>query len=152
MAGRLTNAQGKFLRALCYHKGTIEEIAKECGTPMHTVEKWLGDPTFRHHLRKRVKGMIRMRELDLTRGAMEGAARQLMLMQASDWPFVVHSQGAVDYGIQRFSGHATGFNRATAIAEHLAGGRAMTAVQRVEMEDMDLHDRVFKEIDLGWWS
>jgi hypothetical protein len=42
---------------------------------MHTVEKWLGQPTFRHHLRKRVKGMMRMRELDVTRGAMEGARR-----------------------------------------------------------------------------
>jgi hypothetical protein len=75
MEGRLTNAQGKFLRALCYHKGTIEEIAKECGTPMHTVEKWLGQPTFRRHLRKRVKGMVRLRELDVTRGAMEGSRR-----------------------------------------------------------------------------
>jgi hypothetical protein len=73
--GRLTNAQGKFLRALCYHKGTIEEVAKECGSPMHTVEKWLGLPTFRRHLRKRVKGMIRLRELDVTRGAMEGSRR-----------------------------------------------------------------------------
>ena len=75
MGTRLTNAQGKFLRALCYHKGTIEEIAKECGTPMHTVEKWLGLPTFRRHLRKRVKGMVRLRELDVTRGAMEGSRR-----------------------------------------------------------------------------
>jgi hypothetical protein len=75
MEGRLTNAQGKFLRALCYHKGTIEEIAKSCGTPMHTVEKWLGQRTFRRALRKRVKGMVRMRELDVTRGAMEGSRR-----------------------------------------------------------------------------
>jgi hypothetical protein len=73
--GRLTNAQGKFLRALCTHKGTIEEVAKACGTPMHTVERWLGEPTFRRALRRRVRGMIRMRELDVTRGSMEASRR-----------------------------------------------------------------------------
>src|SRR5438046_560379 len=72
---RLTNAQGKFLRALCYHKGTIEEIAKECGTPMHTAEKWLGLPKFQRALRKRTRGMERLRELDVKRGAMEAARR-----------------------------------------------------------------------------
>jgi 1,4-alpha-glucan branching enzyme len=82
---------------------------------------------------------------------MERAGRQLLLLQASDWPFVVHSQGAVDYGIQRFSGHATNFDRATRIAEHLAGGGELTEVQKIEVADMDAHDSVFKEIDLGWW-
>jgi hypothetical protein len=75
MKGRLTHAQGKFLRALCYHRGTVEELAKECGTPMHTVERWLGEKNFRRGLRQRTKGMERLRELDVKRGAMEAARR-----------------------------------------------------------------------------
>lgn len=82
---------------------------------------------------------------------MERAGRELLLLQASDWPFVVHSHGAVDYGIQRFAGHATAFERATKIAEDLAGGAELTDIQRIELADMDAHDNIFREIDLNWW-
>jgi 1,4-alpha-glucan branching enzyme len=82
---------------------------------------------------------------------LERAARELMLLQASDWPFVIHSKGAVDYGIARFSLHATRFERMCAIAEHLARGGAMDDLQRVQVAEADLHDSVFREIDLNWW-
>ncbi|MCC7351034.1 MAG: DUF1957 domain-containing protein [Phycisphaerales bacterium] len=85
------------------------------------------------------------------REMMRRAGRQLLLLQSSDWPFVVHSHGAVDYGIQRFSGHATNFDRATLIAEHLAAGGTITAVQQSEINEMDAHDVVFADIDLNWW-
>ncbi|HLL88185.1 MAG TPA: 1,4-alpha-glucan branching protein domain-containing protein [Tepidisphaeraceae bacterium] len=82
---------------------------------------------------------------------MERAGRELLLLQASDWPFVVHTHGAVDYGIQRFSGHATRFDRATTIAEKLAKGGQMDDVERVQVAEMDAHDSVFPQIDLDWW-
>jgi 1,4-alpha-glucan branching enzyme len=85
------------------------------------------------------------------RKALERAARELLLLQASDWPFVIHTQGAVDYGIRRFSGHATAFERAAAIAEHLAEGHALTELQKTEITDIDLHDSVFPDLDLRWW-
>ncbi|HEY1683658.1 MAG TPA: 1,4-alpha-glucan branching protein domain-containing protein [Tepidisphaeraceae bacterium] len=80
------------------------------------------------------------------------AARQLLLMQASDWPFVIHSGGAVDYGIERFAGHATAFDQAMTIAKRLMSGDEMSEVQRVEMETMRLHDDIFEKIDLNWWE
>lgn len=86
------------------------------------------------------------------RQMMRRAGRQLLLLQSSDWPFVVHSHGAVDYGIQRFSGHATNFDRATLIAEHLAAGGTVTPVQQSEIDEMDAHDVVFPDIDLNWWK
>jgi 1,4-alpha-glucan branching enzyme len=79
------------------------------------------------------------------------AARQLVLLQASDWPFVIHSQGAVDYGIQRFSGHATRFDRMTLIAEHLATGRELSDLERTQIQEADTHDNIFPEIELEWW-
>ncbi len=85
------------------------------------------------------------------RGLLERAGRQLLLLQSSDWPFVIHSKGAVDYGIQRFSGHATAFERATRMAELVAEGTPLTDVQKVEIADMDAHDVIFREIDLNWW-
>ncbi len=79
------------------------------------------------------------------------AARELLLLQASDWPFVVHSYGAVDYGIQRFGGHATRFDRMILIAEKLAAGGEPNEVEQVEIRETDLHDSIFAEIDLEWW-
>ncbi|MDB5301002.1 MAG: hypothetical protein JWO87_2665, partial [Phycisphaerales bacterium] len=83
---------------------------------------------------------------------MQRAGRQLLLLQASDWPFVVHSGGAVDYGIQRFAGHVTRFDRMTTIATDIASGRPIGPVQKSEIDEADAHDDVFPEIDLGWWA
>jgi 1,4-alpha-glucan branching enzyme len=85
------------------------------------------------------------------REVIEKAGRQLLLLQASDWPFVVHSYGAVDYGIQRFSGHCTKFDRLMTIAEDMAGSRVPTSVQNIEIQDADAHDNIFPNIDLNWW-
>lgn len=85
------------------------------------------------------------------RGLLERAAREMLLLQASDWPFVIHSQGAVDYGIQRFAGHCTRFDRMTHIAEQVARGQPVGEVERSEIAETDLHDSVFQEIDLEWW-
>ena len=69
------------------------------------------------------------------REMLERAGRQLLLLQASDWPFVIHSGGAVDYGIQRFAGHCTRFDRMAGIAYALAngGGRELTPLERVQV-------------------
>jgi 1,4-alpha-glucan branching enzyme len=85
------------------------------------------------------------------RGALERAGRELLLLQASDWPFVIDSQGAVDYGIQRFSGHATAFDRSTLAAEEVAGGKGLSALRKIELADIDAHDNIFPQIDLNWW-
>jgi 1,4-alpha-glucan branching enzyme len=79
------------------------------------------------------------------------AGRELLLLQASDWPFVVHTQGAVDYGIQRFSGHATNFDRMIRIAEKVAEGKQPTEIEQAEIREADLHDSIFQDIDLNWW-
>ncbi|HZL36359.1 MAG TPA: 1,4-alpha-glucan branching protein domain-containing protein [Tepidisphaeraceae bacterium] len=86
------------------------------------------------------------------RGMLERAGRELLLLQASDWPFVIHSKGAVDYGIQRFSLHATRFERMANIAEQLAGGRPIDALQKSQVDEADAHDVVFANIDLNWWA
>ncbi|HEX8912796.1 MAG TPA: 1,4-alpha-glucan branching protein domain-containing protein [Humisphaera sp.] len=96
-----------------------------------------------HHLPWRDRADVRV--------LLEKAARELLLLQASDWPFVIHSYGAVDYGIQRFAGHCTRFDRLTGIAERVAGGAQVTNVEQIEIAEADLHDGVFQHIDLGWW-
>jgi 1,4-alpha-glucan branching enzyme len=83
---------------------------------------------------------------------LERSARQMLLMQASDWPFIVHSGAAADYAIQRFSGHATRFDRMMAIASNAAAGRALGDLENVQIAEADAHDNIFQEIDLEWWK
>jgi 1,4-alpha-glucan branching enzyme len=86
---------------------------------------------------------------------LQRAGRQLLLLQASDWPFVVRTHGAVDYGIQRLAGHATQFDRASKMAEEAADPTplppAIAELRKIELAEMDAHDNIFPDIDLNWW-
>jgi 1,4-alpha-glucan branching enzyme len=83
---------------------------------------------------------------------LQRAGRELLLLQASDWPFVIRSGGAVDYGTSRFSGHSTRFDRLTTIAEVLATGASPSPIEQSEVDEADLHDSIFQEIKLEWWG
>ena len=85
------------------------------------------------------------------REMMQRAGRELLLLQASDWPFVIHSQGAVDYGIQRFAGHCTRFDHMTQNAEALSADRPLDAIQQIQVQEADSHDSIFPTIELDWW-
>ena len=82
------------------------------------------------------------------------AGRQLMLLQSSDWPFVISTQGAVDYGLRRIFGHSS------ALDDLLNGVEdAMSAPQQatdpVVVETLSrsrLRDGLFEHLDLSWWS
>ncbi|MFN7145278.1 MAG: 1,4-alpha-glucan branching protein domain-containing protein [Myxococcota bacterium] len=86
------------------------------------------------------------------REAVEAAARELLLLQASDWQFVVHTGGAVDYGFRRFCEHLARFDRAGNVAEARARGEPDDALSRHALADIALHDPVFPDLDLEWWS
>lgn len=120
---------------------------------------WINDRTrWMWEIEYRAEGtMLRLlhalpwKENKLIRELLERAGRQLLLLQASDWPFVVHTHGAVDYGIQRFANHATSFDRAARMAESVAVGAELNELEKVELAEMDVHDPIFPEIDLEWW-
>jgi 1,4-alpha-glucan branching enzyme len=88
---------------------------------------------------------------DAVKAMLERAARELLLLQGSDWAFVIHSYGAVDYGIQRIGLHAVRFDRCCLLAEKAAKGEAFTDVEKSQVAEIDAHDSVFADIDLTWW-
>jgi len=45
------------------------------------------------------------------------AARELLLLESSDWPFLVTTGQAKDYGIERFNSHLERFNGLAEMAE-----------------------------------
>lgn len=84
--------------------------------------------------------------------ALRAAGRELLLLQASDWQFVINTRGAVDYGYRRFCEHLARFDRACTIAESRARGVPMSPIQRLELAEMAAHDGCFPDLDLEWWT
>ena len=96
------------------------------------------------------------RERKALREILEKAGRELLLLQASDWPFVVTRQQAVDYGIKRFMQHVARFECLADIAEKMGSDSKylgkLSEVEKFEVKDADVHDVVFPKIDLNWWN
>ncbi len=89
------------------------------------------------------------------RGLLEDAARELLLLQASDWQFIISRGQAVDYGIKRFMLHVSRFEMFIDLCEKLKADSAylgkITPIERHEVEDARLHDVIFPRVDLNWW-
>ena len=83
------------------------------------------------------------------------AGRELLLLQASDWQFVVTRGQAVDYGIKRFMLHVARFETMIDLCEKLSQDSSylgrLNKIEKHEVNDADLHDVIFPEIDLNWW-
>ena len=80
------------------------------------------------------------------------AARELLLLQASDWQFVIRTGGAVDYGFRRFCEHLARFDRAANIADARSRGLPDDALTALELEEIRLHDDCFTDLRLEWWT
>ena len=86
------------------------------------------------------------------RTLLEKAARELLLLQASDWPFVITRGQAIDYGIKRFALHVGRFENLCDMAEKVARGEQLTDLEKWEIQDADLHDPIFEHVNLNWWN
>jgi 1,4-alpha-glucan branching enzyme len=78
--------------------------------------------------------------------------RQLLLLQASDWAFVISTGGAVDYGLRRIAGHASHVDDLLNGVEDLVAGRPADPVVRSTLERCRALDPVFPDLSLQWWS
>ncbi|HEV8456234.1 MAG TPA: 1,4-alpha-glucan branching protein domain-containing protein, partial [Gemmatimonadales bacterium] len=73
--------------------------------------------------------------------ALEQAARELLLAQASDWPFIVSTGAAADYAEQRFTGHC---DRVAALLRGLGSGELESATRMAD--EFRRQDDVFPEV------
>jgi 1,4-alpha-glucan branching enzyme len=78
------------------------------------------------------------------------AARELLLLQASDWQFVVHTEQAVDYGYRRFANHLSAFDTVCSMVDDvLRGRRSYTAAQKACRDLALAADDCFTDLELG---
>jgi 1,4-alpha-glucan branching enzyme len=81
---------------------------------------------------------------DLVRGVLNQAARELLLLESSDWPFLVTTGQARQYSVQRFSQHLERYlSLATSIERGIPDGDLATRLWE--------RDRVFPDVDFRWW-
>jgi 1,4-alpha-glucan branching enzyme len=96
----------------------------------------------------------RMRELaqrfgngtdDLTRRALNQAARELLLAQSSDWAFIMKTATAVKYACDRVKAHLSRFRR---LDREISGGH----IDSGWLADLEGRDNLFPEIDYRVYS
>jgi len=73
------------------------------------------------------------------------AARELLLLESSDWSFLVTTGQAREYAVQRFTQHVERFEELIASVEAGQADRALA-------EELWELDRVFPEVDFRWWG
>jgi 1,4-alpha-glucan branching enzyme len=82
---------------------------------------------------------------------MKQALREMMLMQASDWQFLIYTWSARDYAEQRFLYHHSDFNRILDLAENTTGKKRLKKEDKLYLEETEKRNSCFQEIELEWW-
>ena len=77
--------------------------------------------------------------------ALRQAARELLLAQASDWPFMIRSGTTAAYAERRLRDHLARFHW---LADALEGGKAGDSITLQAIETLDA---VFPRVDPAWW-
>ena len=78
-------------------------------------------------------------------------ARELLLLESSDWQFLITTWCARDYAEERFQEHWEDFSRLYDAAVRLKDSGVISADDACALTDCECKDSVFETIDLSWW-
>ncbi len=78
-------------------------------------------------------------------------ARELLLLQSSDWTFLITTQSARDYAEVRLLDHLRRFDAVARVVEALGEGREPDPESLALYRESTERDNPFSEIDLDWW-
>lgn len=78
--------------------------------------------------------------------------REFLLLQASDWQFLIYTKSARDYAEQRFWFHNSDFNRLMSILEKYIETREISSEEQLFLTELENRDSLFDELDVRWWS
>jgi 1,4-alpha-glucan branching enzyme len=80
------------------------------------------------------------------------ALRELLLLQSSDWSFLIVGGTARDYAQQRVFFHAQDFHHLCEFAERVLDGAELAPEQQHLLEQIEQRDALFAELSPRWWS
>ncbi|MHA1194525.1 MAG: 1,4-alpha-glucan branching protein domain-containing protein [Promethearchaeota archaeon] len=76
-------------------------------------------------------------------------ARELLLLESSDWQFLITTWSARDYAENRVALHYENFTRLYELAEKVANGGTLNEGERNFIQTLETNDGLFEEIDLN---
>lgn len=78
--------------------------------------------------------------------------RELLLLESSDWQFLVTTGAARDYAETRFTTHNDQFNELKSFWETFEATGQITVAQEARLAEIERRDNVFPDIDPGFWA
>ena len=78
--------------------------------------------------------------------------RELLLLESSDWQFLITTKAARDYAEKRFNTHLEQFRALLDTWRRFEATRQISAEKLQELEAIELRDSVFQEIDPELWA
>jgi 1,4-alpha-glucan branching enzyme len=94
----------------------------------------------------------RWRESELGLKIVQQLCRELLLLESSDWQFLITTGAARDYAELRFQTHNDQFNELKAMWKQYHEVGSLTEDQLNRLEAINTRDGIFAEIDPGLWA
>jgi len=92
---------------------------------------------------------IRLEDGTLLTRILQQAARELLLLQASDWQFLITTWSARDYAERRFAEHYANFKELMELAQKTAEGEELTPHEQNHLLALEHVNALFLDLDLG---
>lgn len=89
---------------------------------------------------------------DLEHRILLQALRELLLLQASDWQFLITNWSARDYAERRYLFHYSDFTKLCEMVELLRKGEQLSEHNITDLAAVENLNSVFAEIRLEWWN
>lgn len=78
--------------------------------------------------------------------------RELLLLESSDWPFLISTWSARDYAELRISGHVEDFRRLADMVEKMGSSGKISPADAEFLTLCEERDRIFPDLDYRWWA
>jgi len=86
------------------------------------------------------------------RNVLAQAARSLLLLESSDWQFLISTVSARDYAELRVDRHAQDFSTLAGLADQVIAGNPLSEHQATNLADLKQRDFLFADVNPSWWS
>lgn len=116
--------------------------------------KWTWEAIYNNEnrLKAAYKKHVKQDMPPLLRRVLTQALREMMLLQSSDWQFLIYTQSAKDYAEQRFSYHNNDFIRLCNLADKVAESGELDDREEAFLLATEKRNSVFSELQLEWWQ
>jgi len=92
------------------------------------------------------------RESSLGTAIAQQLCRELLLLESSDWQFLITTGAARDYAEARFLTHLDQFNELRVFWQTFATTGALSPEQQIRLSEINTRDGIFPDLDPGLWA